>query len=184
MMLVYKGFDKNLECRGYKFKANQLNVTDNANCRTNGFHAAENPLDCLSYYSDMDRSVYWLCSASGDIDEDGEDSKIYCTELTLIKELSLAELVNESLKYMQAHPLREWNDRVKSETAIAECKFAIARGKNPVAMGKVGTVIGLAKEYAGCSKIMAIAFFEVDGEKIKSDVWYDVFGKAIEEDRL
>ena len=30
-----------------------LNITDKANCRANGFHCAENPLDCLSYYPDM-----------------------------------------------------------------------------------------------------------------------------------
>ena len=67
------------------------NVTDKANCRQNGFHCAEDPLDCLSYYSDIHRAVFCLVDAGGDIDEDDCDSKISCTELTILKELTLDE---------------------------------------------------------------------------------------------
>lgn len=180
MMIVFKGFNKDLTCRGYQFHSDKINITDKANCVANGFHAAENPLDCLSYYTNMDKSVYWICTALGDIDEDGNDSKISCTELALMKELTLGEFVRESLKYMQAHPLRPWNSRVYEEKAIATDHFAIARGKNPKAKGELGTIIGLAKEVSGSSNILATALFEVDGEKIKPNVWYDLFGKVIE----
>ena len=46
-MIAYKGFEKGLTCRDYQFRMG-LNVTDEANCTHNGFHCAENPLDCLS----------------------------------------------------------------------------------------------------------------------------------------
>ena len=52
-MIAYKGFEKGLTCRDYQFRMG-LNVTDEANCTHNGFHCAENPLDCLTYYSDME----------------------------------------------------------------------------------------------------------------------------------
>ena len=89
-MLAYKGFGPGLICRGYSFLPG-LNVTDKANCRENGFHCAENPLDCLSYYPDMEQSVYFIVNAGGDLDEDGTDTKIACTELTLIRKLTKKE---------------------------------------------------------------------------------------------
>ena len=98
-MIAYKGFEKGLRCRGYQFQMG-LNVTAEANCRQNGFHCAEDPLDCLSYYSDMDMSMYCIVNAGGDVHEDGSDSKISCTELTIIKELTRKEFFLHALAYM------------------------------------------------------------------------------------
>lgn len=42
-MIAYKAFNEDLTCRKYKFKENEPNYTDKANCRENGFHCAENP---------------------------------------------------------------------------------------------------------------------------------------------
>lgn len=90
-MIAYKGFRPGLICRGYQFVMG-LNTTEKANCRENGFHCAENPLDCLSYYSSLEHSEYYIVNAGGDIDEDEHDSKIACTELTVIKRLTKEEL--------------------------------------------------------------------------------------------
>ena len=54
-MIAYKGFRPGLICRGYQFVMG-LNTTEKANCRENGFHCAEDPLDCLSYYSSLEHS--------------------------------------------------------------------------------------------------------------------------------
>ena len=72
-MYAYKGFEPDLSCRGYRFVMGK-NVTPEANCASNGFHCAEDPLDCLSYYGDMNRSIYCLVQPGGDIDEDDRDS--------------------------------------------------------------------------------------------------------------
>lgn len=83
-MIAYKGFCPGLVCRGYQFKMG-LNVTEKANCAENGFHCAENPLDCLNYYGDIKHSEYYIVNAGGDIDEDSHDTKISCTQLTILK---------------------------------------------------------------------------------------------------
>lgn len=113
-MYAYKGFQRNLICRGYQFVMG-LNKTDKANCRANGFHCAENPLDCLSYYSDMDNSEYYLVNAGGDVDEDGIDSKISCTELTILHRLTRQDFFLHALAYMVDHAKRDWNCRVQKE---------------------------------------------------------------------
>ena len=77
-MIAYKGFRPGMICIGYQFQMG-LNVTEKANCRQNGFHCAEDPLDCLSYYGDVDHSEYYIVNAGGDIDEDEVDSKKNCS---------------------------------------------------------------------------------------------------------
>ena len=89
-MIAYKGFHPGLVCRGYQFVMG-LNVTEKANCAANGFHCAENPLDCLIYYPQMEISEYYLVDAGGDVDEDEFDSKISCTQLTILRKLTRAE---------------------------------------------------------------------------------------------
>lgn len=74
-MIAYKAFGKGLICRGYQFVMG-VNTTDKANCAANGFHCAENPLDCLSYYPNLENSEYYLVDAGGDIDEDKATAKL------------------------------------------------------------------------------------------------------------
>lgn len=136
-MKAYKGFHKDLSCLGYKFKENAWNKTDKANCGENGFHCAENPLDCLSYYRNWRNSVYYEVEAAGDLDEDEFDSKISCTEIYLLKRLTLEQLLFEALIYMVEHPERTWNGYVKKEYAEAHNGFAVVRGKNPNAHGQL-----------------------------------------------
>lgn len=63
-MLAYKAFRSGLVCLGFQF-AMGLNETEKANCAQNGFHCAANPLDCLTYYPDMEKSEYYLVDAGG-----------------------------------------------------------------------------------------------------------------------
>ena len=65
-MIAYKGFHKDLKCLGFQFQEHGINETEKANCRQNGFHCAENPLDCLCYYPNWKNSVYYIVDASGD----------------------------------------------------------------------------------------------------------------------
>lgn len=173
-MIAYKGFNKGLVCRGYKFKMG-LNTTPKAQAAACGFHCAENPLDCLSYYGDMDRSEYYLVNADGDIDEDDCDSKISCTELTIIKKLSKEDFILHALAFMADHPKREWNHNVQREKAEAGgYGFAIARGRDPVAKGhKKGDILAFAKEEDD-GNILEIAMVVVDGRTIKAGKWYGV----------
>ena len=92
-MIAYKGFEKNLSCRGYQFKRYGINETTEANCRQNGFHCAENPLDCLVHYPNWRNSRYFVVKAFGDLDEDDRDTKISCTKMELKEELDFSMLL-------------------------------------------------------------------------------------------
>jgi len=172
-MLAYKGFKPGLVCLGYQF-AMGLNVTDKANCRANGFHCAENPLDCLSYYSDMSRSEYYLVDAGGDIDEDGHDSKIACTHLTILHKLDLKDFLLHALAYMADHPRRTWNHHVQKGRGVASGGYAIVRGIDPVASGNKGDYLALAKDDPCTGDVVQVSLFQVDGSVIRPNIWYNI----------
>ena len=172
-MIAYKGFRPGLICRGYQFVMG-LNTTEKANCRENGFHCAENPLDCLSYYSSLEHSEYYIVNAGGDIDEDDHDSKIACTELTVIKRLTKEELFLHGLAYMVDHPRRMWSSHVAANRAMANCGYAVVRGKDPVATGRLGDILAFAKEAPDSEAIVQVAVGRVDGITLMPDVWYGV----------
>lgn len=179
-MIAYKGLERNLTCRGYQFYKGCVNITDKANCAQNGFHCAENPLDCLSYYSNWRHSVYYVVKAEGDLDEDGVDSKISCTRMTLVKELSMEELLLHALAYMVRHPERNPHSRVQREKGKAVDGFTVVRGKSPRAEGKMGDILALAKEFPDSRKIQEVALFVIDGKTYFADILYDVKGISME----
>lgn len=173
-MIAYKGFDPGLVCRGYQFVMG-LNVTDKANCRANGFHCAENPLDCLSYYPNMERSEYYLVDAGGDMDEDEHDSKISCTRLTILKKLDKKDFFLHALAYMMDHPDRECSSRVVRDAGCAgKDSFVVVRGIDPIAKGSRNSVLALAKEEPETGKIIQIGLACVDGKCARPNVWYDI----------
>ena len=129
-MIAYKGFRPGLICRGYQFVMG-LNTTEKANCRENGFHCAEDPLDCLSYYSSLEHSEYYIVNAGGDIDEDEHDSKIACTELTVIKRLTKEELFLHGLAYMVDHPAQGVEFPCGSQPGNGELRLCGGTGERP-----------------------------------------------------
>lgn len=181
MLIAFKGFDRDLTCTNgenkYQYRLGVWNEEQEANCMKNGMHCAENPLDCLSYYPRWDQAVYYLVVADGDIDEDASDSKIACTRLRLIKKLEKGEFVAHSLKYLLDHPLRKNNSRVCQDKGVAVNGIAIVRGRNPIAKGALGDVLGFAKEGRGQSEITEIGIHVVDGKEILPDTWYNIKGK-------
>jgi len=181
-MLAYKAFKPGLVCLGYHFVMGK-NKTEQANCAQNGFHCAENPLDCLTYYPDMERSEYYLVDAGGDRDEDHVDSKISCTELTILKKLNHEEFFLHALAYMADHPKQKWNCHVSKDWAQAANGFAVVRGSAPLACGNLNDILAMAQEDPKSGAILQVAVARVDGEKILPGRWYDIDLSEVEHDK-
>ena len=184
MILAYKGFNPDLSCTSggnrFQYVLDRWNEEPKANCGQNGFHCAENPLDCLAYYPHMEKSVYYLVAAAGDINDDQNGSRISCTRLRLVKRLNREEFVAHSLNYIWNHPLRENNRRVCIESGEGKDGFVIVRGKMPRACGKPGDVLGMVKEKRGSREGMEMGLYVVDGKEILPDIWYNVHGNPVE----
>ena len=156
-MLAFKGFTKDLTARlghgEYQFKIGKIFVEESSKTVRSGFHCCENPFECLTYYSLGGTDRFFMVEAAGSIDEDGQE-RIACTEITLIKELSIKEFAGYGMIYIVKHPMRDkWQQRhtgilVTEEQAEGPDAdyIAIARGKNPRVKGVVGAILGLIKE--------------------------------------
>ncbi len=176
-MRAFKGFRKDLTCLGFQFREDKVNRTEKANCAENGFHCAENPLDCFCYYPDWRGSVYYEVDAGGDLDEDAVDSKISCTEMRLVRRLSLEQMLFEAAVYMVEHPKRRWNSGICRETGTACNGYGVVRGKNPRAAGEKGDFLLILKEEQNSPEIEEIALINIDGKRWHPHKFYDAYGK-------
>ena len=103
MIKAYKGFDKDLKCRGFQYEVGKEYVTDSAIACTTGFHCCENPFDVFGYYAPCNDngSMNRFCEveAGGDIDTSKED-KISCTHLKVKAEIGLNGLIKAGVKFI------------------------------------------------------------------------------------
>ena len=102
----YKGFNKDMTCRGFQYEEGKEYEESNALVCENGFHACEYPLDCLSYYSPSE-SVYHEVEQSGKLSKKSEDTKVASTKIKIGAKLSIAGLVEAAIEYTK--------ERVKPE---------------------------------------------------------------------
>ena len=116
----------------------------------------------------------------GDLDEDGEDSKISCTKMRLLKKIELRSLLLHGAAYMAKYPNRKWNSHVAKENGTSCNGFCIVRGKDPKAKGQKGDLLLLLKEQPGNSQILEIGVICIDGQKYPEKAWIDVTGKLVE----
>lgn len=178
-MLAFKGFTKDLTARlgngNYQFEAGKTYVEESSKTVRDGFHCCENPFQCLTYYSLDGENRFFMVEAAGSIDED-DSERIACTELTLLKELTVLEFALEGMKYIINHPGREnWKQQhtgVVVTTDRAEASkgghIAIARGENPCVKGPAGSILGIIREKEGFGIVDAKLFAP---EAAEADKW-------------
>lgn len=96
-MKAYKGFDKGMTCRGFQYEEGKTYEEDKARCCETGFHACENPIGCLRYYS-PNSSEYHEVECEGKIDRNNRfsnDSKFACTKIKIGRKISIFDIVNK-----------------------------------------------------------------------------------------
>ena len=173
-MITYKGFEKGLICRGYQFKANEVNVCEKAKTAREGFHSAENPLDVLTYYPNPETSEYWMCIAGGDVDEDGADSKVSSTELTLLSEMEIdGILVWGCVAHRDREDFAESNKRKFGRPATASRGYAISIYEDARAKGSDGDLLLIVDDYDAVLLL-------VGEDGIKPNVCYHARGAEVQ----
>ena len=90
-MKAYKGFDKELKCRGFQYEIGKEYETDEAEQCKSGFHACENPLDCFSYYAPGE-SRYCEVEIEDNGQRNSDDSKVVGKKIKIGAELSVAKI--------------------------------------------------------------------------------------------
>ena len=99
-MKAYKGFDKDLKCRGYQFAIGETFEEPSAEVCVRGFHAVTNPLDALAYYVPADGSRYCEVEVDDDAQTHTDDSKVASKRIEIGVELGLPGLIKAGLSFV------------------------------------------------------------------------------------
>ena len=186
----YKGFDKDLKCRGFQYEVGKEYEESDVKVCEKGFHACENPLDVFSYYPPAD-SRYCEVEQSGELSKDGGDSKVASSKIKIGAEIGLSGLIRAGVKFIlekvDFKNAKESNTGDRSAaTNTGNYSAATVEGKNSVAIAtglqskakaSLGSAIVVVErgEWNGNSyPLKAICSAIVDGEKIKADTFYTV----------
>ena len=187
-IIAYKAMDKNMQCRGKQYEVGKTYHEDKADCCRAGMHACENPLDVLHYYPLSDGIRIFKVECGGDISrEDGKDTKLACTELTVEAEIKIADMVklgvkavmdrvNKNVKGTKNKASGDWStgaasgDYCRAE-AFGKDSIAVANGAHSKARGAMGCYLVLT-EYDNNGSMICAKMARVDGSAIRENVYY------------
>ena len=200
----YKGFNKNMQCRGFQYEVGkEYEMDGEIKCCNRGFHACKSPIEVWDYY-DMLNSRYAEVEQSGKIEEEENTTKVCSSRIKIKAELKLADIINigvERLKDITSPSkvkadcaLNDDGDRKKQIgssgdyakiDSTGEDSVVMCAGNKSIAKAKVGSWITLAEWEWNDKKNRDVPVFVkteyVDGEKIKADTWYQLRnGKFVE----
>lgn len=100
-MKAYKGFNKDMTCRGFQYEEGKTYEMESAELCDHGFHACEHPLDCFGYYPPAN-SVYREVELDGVTDEEGDDTKCVGTKITVKGALNIRGLIDATFEYVKS----------------------------------------------------------------------------------
>ena len=110
----YKGFDKDLKCRGFAYEIGKdYEQGGKIKCCNNGFHACEFPLDVFRYYTPGD-SRYCTVTQSGETDKKEGDSKVVSSKIHIDTEIGLDGIIKAGVKFILDKV--NWKNQKESNT--------------------------------------------------------------------
>ena len=97
----YKGFDKDMQCRGFQYEVGkEYNMDGEIKCCNRGFHACKSPMEVWDYY-DMLNSRFAEVEQSGKIDEEEKSTKVCSSRIKIKAELKLADIIKLGVEWIK-----------------------------------------------------------------------------------
>ena len=199
-MKVYKGTDKNMQCRGKQYVLGKKEVDDGAiRCGNKGYHSCEAPFDVLRYYHNINGNRFFEAEAGGEIDKaKNDDSKLASSELTLKSEINFAGLVKAQIEYTRKKAKEGTVGGIRSNLSGGYCSNLLGGygsnllggDKSNLMGGNSSLIIGRngCNAKGGLHSVIVLTEWEcddnvnyvpiavkaeiVDGVRIKADTWY------------
>ena len=129
-MNVYKGFDKDLKCRGFQYELGKTYEEDSAYLCDCGFHACEDPIDVFGYYPPSE-SRYCEVELDNVTDQtSSNDTKRCGSKITIGAEIGIPGIVKAHIEYVKEH--------VQEKVEAGEAKAATAGYKGAATAGYYG----------------------------------------------
>ena len=137
-MKCYKGFDKDMKCRGFQYEEGKTYEEDHAKLCESGFHACEDPLDIFSYYPPAD-SRYHEVELEGITGEKENDTKVCGTRITIGAEIGIPGIVKAHVEYVKAHVKKAVEAGEAEAVAVGDEEAASAGDSGSASAGDSGS---------------------------------------------
>lgn len=121
VIIGYKGFDKNLRCRGKQYEVGKEYHEDKVLICNRGLHFVTDPSDLFTYYPPSKDNRFCIIEAWGDVDSNNNDSKHCASDLFILKELPIAELTEEIATYRVTH-LKNESSNIGDHSLVSNAK--------------------------------------------------------------
>ncbi|ECF6179630.1 hypothetical protein DS692_21700 [Salmonella enterica subsp. enterica] len=100
-IVTFKGFNKDLKCRGFQFAIGETFHHDGkVEACGSGFHACECPFDVFSYYPPAESRYAETISFGVTDREEGGDTKIASASITIKAELTLPQFIQRGIEWI------------------------------------------------------------------------------------
>ena len=135
-VIAYKGFNKDLTCRGFQYEIGKEYEEQEVSVCKSGFHACENPFDVLNYYEDILNNRFCKVEQSGTINKDGD--KQASSKIKIVAEIGFTGLFKAGI---------EWIKEITNPTPI----ITDTKGKNDedkIGSSGYSAKIGSSGDYA------------------------------------
>ena len=195
-LIGYKGFDKDLKCRGYQYEIGKTHRHEGAVSACNsGLHLCTNPFHVWSYYPPKADNRFAEVRYGGKVASHDGDSKLAVEELTVSVELTLPAFIRAGIAvlFKRAEDAKAKGSGNYSTSATSgDYSTSIARGSHSIAVSggrdgcvmaerdgnllvaverdrATGAILSHAAEIVGTNGILAGVFYQCRGGKLVED---------------
>ena len=138
-MKAYKGFDENMQCRGFQYEEGKTYETDKAELCETGFHACTSPLNVFAYYPPVKNSKYHVVEIENVTDEKSDDSKVCGTKITVGAELGIPGLVKAHVEWVKENVTKHVEKGDSEAVAVGDRESASAGESGSASAGWYGS---------------------------------------------
>ncbi len=89
-----------MTCRGFQYEEGKVYKEPTADLCKTGFHACEDPLDCLGYYHPADGTIYHEVELDGVSAQREGDTKVCGTKIKIGAKLDLAQVIKGGVDFV------------------------------------------------------------------------------------
>ena len=201
-MRMFKGFTKDMKCRDFQYEEGKTYEEPEAKLCDKGFHACEDPIDCLSYYPPAVSKFHEVDLDEVSEERSSEDSKRVGRRITIGAEINFMNIAKAHIQYVnekvieavekgnaEAISVGDYQKATVGNSGVANAGYSgvavsrgssksgkngisVVRGNDVKAKGELGALLVVAEEYDCDYAIKSYAVGIVDGEIIKADTWY------------
>ena len=111
---AYKGFNKDMTCRGFQFEEGKEYEEERAELCRSGFHACDRPLDVFGYYAPAESVYHEVELEEVDKKHDGNDSKVCAKKIKVGASIDVKGLIKAQFEYVKSHCTNEDTDPKKA----------------------------------------------------------------------